>query len=192
MSKIVEKFKNLGTQHGLLLVGIVSVVIAFGLACTKYHQYAQAVIWHCEHGDYASIGAYRVKLPLLWWREDADVRNAFKLVRASPSSKFPGPEILVRPAYPGEVAGSGAEELQQTQAVISTLNHDPATGWSHSLMILTPRPFPLYCNSEHYSRFGLDLISMLTCHAATLPYAIISSGSSKNEKEAEHILLSLE
>src|ERR1039458_2734741 len=178
---------------------MVAITLMLGLLCVKYRRYAYAVAWHCMHGNYAEIGGHRVRLPILWWKENAhahdtpDLRNRDEwLARACPSSVLPGPEIKVSPTIPGEVEGTEPEELKLTQAVISTLNHNSESGWSHSLLTLTPRPFTLYCIKEHVTGYGLDLGSYLTCHAANLPYSFLYRGPQTSESEAESILSSLE
>jgi hypothetical protein len=179
---------------------MIAIALMSGLLFAKYRMYAYAVAWHCVHGNYAEVGGHKVKLSILWWKERAhahetsDMRDHDEwLARACPSNKLDEkPEIDVSPAIPGEVENTQLEELKLTQSVISTLSHNSAKGWSHSLVTLTPRPFTVYCIRDDLTIFGDDVLSRLTCYTAKLPYRFIYDGPPTREKEAESILSSLE
>lgn len=182
-----------------LVASMVTVALIVGLLCVKYRRYGYAVAWHCVHGNYAAIGGRRVRLPLLWWKERVHAHDTPDmldhdewLARACPSNTILEPEIETSPTILGEGRDTDQEELKSTQSLVSTLNHNSVAGSSHSLVILTPRPLVLYCMRTDLTLLGVNLTSMLTCHAAGLTYSFSYNGPPTREKEAESILSTLE
>lgn len=187
-----NKIARQSNRRKLFFTSIVALVFVIGILCIEYYRYAYIVNWHYIHGNFAEIGRYRVSLPYLWWKNGTESNNSSFLLRACPLNTFSKPELEVSPAIPGEVMDTEQEELKSTQKVISALNHKGIEGWSQSLVTLTPRSFTLYCIRQDEVLYRSNIDTILTCHAAKLPYSFRYSGPSAYEKEAESILSSLE
>lgn len=174
----------------------VLVLIAF-LLCVRYRRYAYAVVWHCVRGSHTEVAGKKVKLPILWWKEeDPDKYDTTLLVRASVGI-LPR-EIIVSPTMPRAVRNTDQEELAATQALISRLNQDSTANQSsviktsRSLVTLTPKAFNMYCEKEESTACGVRFSSFLMCDTARGRYDFSYSGQSDYVKEVESILSTLE
>lgn len=189
---MLNKIAGQAKQRKLLVAGVVALSLIIGLLCIEYERYAYAVAWHCVHGNYAKIAGHRVRLPLLWWKEDAHAYDTTLLVRACPANTYLKPEIVVSPTISGEMGDTNQEELKSAQTVISLKNHNSIAGPSLSLVTLTSRPFTLYCVKEEAAPYGIALYANLSCHAANVPYSFTYDGHPMHEKDVELILSTIE
>ena len=189
---MLKRLATQGKNRKWLAVIAVAFALMIGLLCFKYHRYAYAAAWHCTHGNYAELAGHRVKLPILWWKEDAHAYDTVLLERACPANTYLKPEIVVSPAIPGSIRDTDQDELKATQAAISSRNQDSFVGTSSLLVVLSPRPFNLYCKRENIVTSGIVLSSNLFCLAPKAPYSFTYDGPPTREKEAETILSSLE
>jgi len=178
-------------QHKILIVSGVAVFALASMFAAEYRLYAFTIAWHCVHQDTAKIGGYEASLPTLWWEEKSEDYDTFRLRRAAPSSTFPPPVIIVRPALSGATLGSDQEVLESMKTLIAAKATHPALGSSSSLIILGAKAFPLYCEKIDTRLLGIDLSSRLSCEAAKVPYIFTFDGLPNREKEAESILESL-
>jgi len=163
----------------LLLLLIVFVYL-------KYGKCANALAWHCTHGNVATAGGKKVRLPLLWWQEDSGRYDTSLFLRALPPIN--APKIVVGPALPGSVGNTDEEELKLTQDVVLSENHS-STGQEHvSVVTVSPKAFALYCVKDEITISPRIAISHLQCNAAGVPYTYTYDGPPEHEKEAEGIL----
>jgi len=189
---VSNKLVSFTKRRPLFFASLIAVAVAGGLLCAEFRLYAYAVIWHRAHGDFATIGGHRVKLPTLWWKEDADAYDTSLLERAGHSNTFLASQIVVSPAIPGEMRDSDEEELKSTQAIVAIRNRSLSAGTTLSTITLYPKPFKLYCTREGSVISGVKLYSQLLCEAARVPYSFIYNGNPTQENEAESILSTLE
>jgi hypothetical protein len=176
----------------LFVVGVTTLVLVIGLLCIEYRQYAYSVAWHRVHGDYAEFGGHRIRLPILWRREDSGAYNTSLFVRACPGVAPLKPEIVVSPTISGEVENTDQEELKAARDIILLKEQDNIAKTQLSLVMLTPRSLGLYCVREDAAPFGAPIFSNLSCHAARIPFSFTYNGHPTAEKEAESILSTIE
>jgi hypothetical protein len=175
-----------------VLAGFGVLLIVFGLLSAEYHRYIGAIAWHCAR-NYAEIAGHRVRLPLLWWKEeDTNAYDTSLLVRACRGCTILEPQVVVSPMVKGEVHSTDQEVLNFTQAIISAEIHNSTVKTSPSLVVLKPKAFTLYCARLDLAPFGRRVSSSLFCRAARIPYSISYQGSPTWEREVESILSTLE
>ena len=175
----------------LVLLCTTCVVLCACLALRRYHSYVSAKRWHFIEGNKVPIGAYKIRLPQLWWRTDDAAYDTLLFLRVTDSNTSLGPQIVVAPAIIGEVRGTEQEELKTTEHLI-TVDDKGDMGRSASLVVLKTKAFTLYCEKKEASPMGEKLYSHLTCHAAAVPYTFIYQGPPMFETEAESILSTLQ
>jgi len=172
----------------LFFAGALVILVIIGLFGVKYQNYIYAVVWHSVHGNYVQVDGHRMKLPLLWWKREADTYDTTLLVRAA---RFRTPlesTITVDPLLLGEASDTDQEVLRIAQAMVSSRQNN-STWDVVSLVTITPKPFNLYCMRDDLSLVGYINIM---CHAATARYSYTYQGHSIHEKEAMQIFSSIE
>jgi hypothetical protein len=188
---VVDKIERKGKRQKFFIACIV-ILIIIGSLFANYRRYVYAVAWHYEHGNYTEIGGHRIRIPILWWKEDAHAYDTTLLVRAYPAGATDKPEVVASPAIPGEIRDTDQEELKSRRADISSRNGNSNSRTSPSLVVLNARQFTLYCKRDDFVLSGIDLYSTLYCHAVRVPYTLTYDGPPTQEKEAEAILSTLE
>lgn len=174
-------------------LAVVLVLVAMlGPVCWRFHEFVFAVAWHCRHGDYADVAGRKIKIPLLWWKENSHYYQTFLLRRALPSDVIGQQDIEVGPMFPGTMTDSNDETLRLTEKIISSHNAHPDGHTFSSLVTLHSGISVFYCDKEDLGAPGNALQSNLHCHASGLPYSFSFNGSPAVEKEAESILSTLQ
>lgn len=185
-----QRASRTSRRKTLLVVFSLSIVIC--VALVEYSPYELALAWHCMHGNYAQIGGYRVRLPLLWRKVNIDSYHTSSLVRACSIRTFLKPKIMVEPMLAGTMRDTDLETLQSIQGLTAIPNSASPFKASSSLAILKPHPFTLYCNVKEYLPPHTVLGTNLFCAAPKVPYSFTYDGPPRYEKEAESILTSIE
>ena len=172
-----------------LLVLLVAVLVF------RYWQYASAILWHCEHGNYASFPGHKIRLPLFWWEErDTSQWETYLLKRAAPRFfRAQVPDIEVRhiiPAFEMTIANTDQEEIDKVQRAISSLNARKESASRETLVTIKANGMTFYCMR---SELGVPLFptATLNCNAPKFPYTV-SLGPMTREDEAESVLSTLE
>jgi hypothetical protein len=137
------------------------------------------------------VGDRRVTLPLLWSREDSGGSDAVMLVRAARTPLGPRSEIRITPRAEAS-AETDQDELALTQKVSGLEQEQAIPGWSASVVAIHAGETTLHCNRDAVSSQGAEVLSMLDCGAAKVPYLFSFSGPPEQEKEAQAILSTLE
>lgn len=153
----------------------------------------RAVAWHCAHGNYAEVAGHRVKLPLLWWKDDDAPYRTILLVRACNSCGVVQPGVLVSPMLAGQVWSSDEDNLKAVQKMIAGRNKSSLDPARSSLVTIRSPAFVLYCEKDE-SVGALTTLpnSSLFCEAANLAYSFSFDGDPRFEKEAESLLSTLQ
>lgn len=171
---------------------LVVVILAFGVSALRYRRYAYAATWHCFHPADMKFGVHEIQIPKLWWVGKTDNAGRLSILRACKSTAFIDPEIEVAPAGPGEVAENDAEQSRLVQAVVSRMNRDPQTGWTHSSLVLSTKSFVWYCIKDQQTVLGRNFSTDLLCYAPRIPYSLYYQGPPEQEGEAKLIFTSFQ
>ena len=162
-------------------------------AAIQYNRYAYAIGWHCLHGNYAQVGSYRVRVPLLWWgQRDSTHYKSYLLLRAFPFNTRLQTRLTVRSTLPVDVPKTDQEASELVQTLIASKDAKATAGTSSSMVILRAKHFSLYCEKLEFTPFAIPLNTSLFCSAAGVPYTWNYFGPSSNEREAELVLSTLE
>jgi hypothetical protein len=171
------------------------LILLFAVLAFQYRQYAYAILWHCEHGNYASFPGHRIRLPLFWWEErDTSKWETYLLKRAT--TRFNGaqaPDIEVShiiPAFQMTIMDTDEEEMDKIQRTISSLNAQKESASRETLVTIKAKSMTLYCMR---SDLGVPpfATAMLSCSAPKFPYSV-TSGPMTQEGEVKSVLSALE
>jgi hypothetical protein len=171
------------------------LILLLAVLAFRYRQYAYAILWHCEHGNYASFPGHRIRLPLFWWEErDTSQWETYLLRRANTHSELAQLSQIqvshIIPAFQMTITNTDQEAMDQIQKVISSLNAKNESASRETLVTIKANKMTLYCVR---SELGLPLfpMAMLNCDAPKFPYSI-SMGPITQENEAKSVLSTLE
>jgi hypothetical protein len=169
---------------------MVFAVSAVGVIWTNRED-VRAIAWHCTHGNYAEVAGHRVKLPLLWWKNDEDAPyRTVLLVRACVSCGVVQPELQARPLLPGQAWSSDEDNLKAMQKMVKERGGPFSDQARRSLVTLRSPAYVFYCKKEESTSRIADLPdNELFCEAANLPFSFLFDGHSfddhaKFEREA--------
>ena len=171
------------------------LILVFAVLAFRYRQYAYAILWHCEHGNYASFPGHRIRLPLFWWEEqDTSQWETYLIKRATTRfNRVQVPDIEVShiiPAFQMTIVNTDEEEMDKIQRVISSFNARKESASRETLVTIKAKSMTLYCMR---SDLGMSLFqtAMLSCNAPKFPYSV-TFGPTTQEGEAESVLSALE
>ena len=180
------------SRKTLISLCLVVVVLALGVFALRYRRYAHAAAWHCFHSAHVKFGVHEIQIPKLWWVEKSDNAGRLSILRACKSTSFIDPEIEVAPVSPGEVAENDSEQSRLVQAVVSRMNRDPQTGWTHSSLVLNAKGFVWYCTKDQQTILRRNFSTTLKCNAPRIPYSLYYQGPPEQEDEAKRIFASFQ
>ncbi len=184
-------------RRALLIVSGISIVLLIGIVGLKFRSYASAIVWHCRHGNIAQVGSYTVRLPIPWRAID-DPEDGFQsLQRAGISAFYLQPKITLMPAdrddSPASDEDTDRRALIYAKEYVARVNKGYSSkGWSASLVVLQPKPFPLVCERLDYSRPGLAPSTQMYCRVSHNGDTLLYTGPASREPEAESILSTIQ
>ena len=184
-------------KRALLVVAGISIALLVGFAGLANGSYVSAAAWHCGHGNHAQVGSYRLRLP--WrWRTLGAPNNELTLLGAGTSDFGRRPKIMLMPADPDDPpppskGDPDQDELNYVKQSVTLMNrYYPSKGWATSLVVLKPKPFPIYCERMEYSHTGENRFIEMTCHVGHTGDVFLYTGPPSREPEAESILSSIQ
>lgn len=149
---------------------------------------AQAVIWHCVHGNYLVISGERMKVPLLWWGVANSNDGSIELRKARIASPFRevSEGLEIRPMEKAEMRSRASYELAFKNADEMIASGKLKTTAPESL--ITSRG-SFYCFKSVANAVGpVDIF----CGSPDIPLRWSFTGSAKDMSEARRILQSIE
>lgn len=171
----------------VLFGGLTAVLVAIVLSA-GFHEYLYAIAWREFKGYQAEFVGLKVRLPLFWFKTDAQLFGQACIGRAYPSYLIDDPVITAMPISPREVKGTDEEVLQRRQGYLSVLNKKTDGVKSATTLDIHSKAFTLYCTRDWIGRSTTNL----SCNAAKLPFILYYTGPNAIEPEAEAIFSSFE
>jgi len=184
---------NPAIKRTYALLIICCAIILTALCYFLYYECGdrvRALSRHREHGDYLSIGAYRLKLPSGWWPGRIDSDGTVYLRKAS---GFTGSSsgIRVIPMQDDEVVDSD-DAIERTElTMVSMMNRD-------GISLAKPKPASLIRITSPSTTFNCieetlhDDEFLLHCRAAKVRYQLEAAGDGKREQETLSVLATWE
>ena len=168
---------------GLLTVALVVVALI-----VVYHDYAYSLLCREFDGDRTEFIGFKIRLPLFWFKTDAQLFGQSFVGRAYPGYLAGEPVITAMPISNGDVKNTDAEVLYRRQRDISGLSVKLDDFKSAAAIDIHSKAFTLYC-----TRNGIgSKTTNLSCSAAKIPFILYYTGPSAIEPEAEAIFSSFE
>jgi hypothetical protein len=189
---VQSKFSELTRRSMLPLAAIAVIAVAAAPSARQFRKYPGTVAWHLTHGNHVAVGDRRVTLPLLWSKVETGSGDTVVLARAARAPQGPLSEIRITPRMKATAAETDQDELALTQKLNRLEQEKSIPGWSASVVAINASQTTLHCNRDAVLSEGAEVLSMLDCGAANVPYLFSYSGPPESEKEAQAILATLE
>jgi hypothetical protein len=178
---------NLFTRRSLSVLALIVLISAAGIYALQYRRYGYATAWHCRHGASIRFGGHEIQIPGLWWAAKTDNAGRISILRASKSSVFYEPRIVVSSATPGQVAENDDEQLRLASRVVAIKSRDPQSGWSHSVASIRATSSTWSCIRDDEAVLGSHVLTILTCNTPRVRCTLHYHGPPEQEQEAEGI-----